>query len=196
MSLRIILASRSPRRSQLLRQADIPFEVRVSGKESSLQHKTSAEEAMWHAEEKAQDIAAEVSSEGGRAIVIGADTVVDVCGRIMGKPSSEEDAAKMLRMLSGRTHEVITGVCLILTGENGVCECRRSFYETTKVSVRELTETEIAEYIATGESMDKAGAYGIQGRFAKYVTGICGDYYNVVGLPLCRLCTELDRIEV
>jgi septum formation protein len=123
-------------------------------------------------------------------LVIGADTVVVYENKILGKPEDEADAARMLSMLSGNTHEVYTGVTLVFidkTGRTG----EYSFYEKTNVTVYPMTEWEIADYIATGDPMDKAGAYGIQGRFAVHIKQIEGDYYNVVGLPVGRLYQEL-----
>lgn len=126
-------------------------------------------------------------------LVIGADTVVVYENKILGKPEDEADAARMLSMLSGNTHEVYTGVTLVFIDKNGRTG-EYSFYEKTCVTVYPMTEREIADYIATGEPMDKAGAYGIQGRFAVHIKQIEGDYYNVVGLPVGRLYQELKRL--
>ena len=125
----------------------------------------------------------------GAAIVIGADTIVCQDGKIMGKPKDKEDAAKMLKRLAGNTHSVFTGVTVI---EDGVTV--RTFSCETKVRVYPMTEQEIWDYIETGEPMDKAGAYGIQGRFAAWIEGIEGDYNNVVGLPVSALWQVLKAL--
>ena len=133
---------------------------------------------MALAASKAREVAAQ---SGAGDVVIGADTVVCLDGQIFGKPGTACEAADMLRSLSGRTHEVFTGVCVIRNGR----ELLR--YERTFVTFRSLSEEEIAAYLASGESMDKAGAYGIQGRAALFTERISGDYFNVMGLPLCLL---------
>ena len=120
-------------------------------------------------------------------MVIGADTVVAYKGQILGKPSDEEDARRMLSMLSGQTHEVYTGVCVIEDGQI------KTFYEETKVTFYEISEDEIDRYIGTGEPMDKAGSYGIQGKAAVFIKGIEGDYYNVVGFPIARFLHEITK---
>ena len=122
--------------------------------------------------------------------IIGSDTIVVLDGEVLGKPVDEEDAAVMLRKLSGRSHEVYTGVTVI-TIVGGRTHVTEQFHECTRVRMRDISEEEIAAYIRTGEPMDKAGAYGIQGRAAIFISGIDGDYYNVVGLPICHLTTVL-----
>nr|WP_296481124.1 Maf family protein [uncultured Acetatifactor sp.] len=190
--MRIILASASPRRRELLTQIGIDFEVRVS----HMEEKTSVSEPALMVEElarqKAETVLALLEATDEEVLVIGADTVVALEGNILGKPADEAQACEMLRGLSGKTHEVYTGVALLLR-KNGREEriiWRKVFHEVTKVRFYPLTEAEIAAYVAAGESMDKAGAYGIQGIFARYVRRIEGDYNNVVGLPVSRLYQE------
>lgn len=178
----IILASGSPRRRELLAQAGIPFTVITSAADETIDETDPAAAVMELARRKA---AAVLKKAGGERIVLGADTVVAVDGRILGKPADAADAARMLRALSGRTHRVFTGVALLAEGRE------RVFCEETEVEMYPISEEEIRDYIATGEPMDKAGAYGIQGRAAVFVKGIRGDYLTVVGLPLARLYQEL-----
>ncbi len=180
----LILASESPRRKELLARTGRAFRVVVSdADESTATDVPPADVAMDNARAKALAVAADIPSD---AIVIGADTIVVLDGRIFGKPADEADAARMLGELSGRTHQVITGVCLV---RNGRCE---TFAETTHVCFRGLSDAEIASYVATGEPLDKAGAYGIQGGAGAFVDHIEGDYDNVVGLPVTRLERALD----
>jgi septum formation protein len=171
----IILASASPRRQELLKNAGIVFEVQPANI-PEVPHvgegPTAFAERM--AREKAQAIRASLP-EG---IILAADTVVAVANEILGKPVDAEDAIRMLRLLSGRTHAVTTGVCVIGDGHEDV----RS--ETTEVEFSRMTEAEIREYVASGEPMDKAGAYAIQGGAARWITRVDGDYNNVVGLPV------------
>ncbi len=190
MERRIVLASASPRRQELLRQVGLAPEVLPSHVDESGAGGTPEQMVMELSRRKAEDVAAELgrkTAEYGNAAVIGADTVVAVDDRILGKPKSEQEAAAMIRLLAGRIHHVYTGVTIIFlpTGE------RITFAEGTEVEVYPMTEEQIRRYTATGEPMDKAGAYGIQGRFAAYVKGIRGDYNNVVGLPVARVCREL-----
>ena len=138
--------------------------------------------------QKAQEVADRVDAD----VVIGADTVVAVDGEIMGKPKDPADAARMIHRIQGRDHEVLTGVAVIL--KKGEVETTINFAETTRVHVFPMTEEEIQAYAASKEPMDKAGAYGIQGLFAAYVSGIEGDYNNVVGLPVGRLYQEVKAI--
>lgn len=184
----MILASASPRRRELLAQIGLPFEVIPStGEEvrtSELPEKL-VEELSY---QKAMEVAKRV--EEGR-LVIGADTMVAYENKLLGKPADEEDAAQMLRLLSGRTHQVYTGVTVVL--REGEDYEYITFHERTNVHVYPLSGQEIRDYIKTGEPMDKAGAYGIQGRFARYIQGIEGDYNNVVGLPAARLYQELKK---
>ncbi len=180
----LILASGSPRRKELLARTGRTFRVVVSdADESTAVDVPPADVAIDNARAKALAVAVDAPSG---ATVIGADTIVVLDGRIFGKPVDEADAARMLGELSGRTHQVITGVCLV---RNGRCE---TFAETTDVCFRSLSDAEIASYVATGEPLDKAGAYGIQGAAGAFVDHIEGDYDNVVGLPVTRLERALD----
>jgi septum formation protein len=182
----LVLASASPRRQELLRNAGIPFTVHPSNIPELLQ---PGENPRACAERLARQKALAGSAQHPSEPVLGADTIVAVDSEILGKPSGEADAMRMLRLLSGRTHEVITGVCLAgpqLRTENQKLETRfedtRS--EITLVTMTTLSEVEIRSYIATGEPMDKAGAYAIQGRASCWIPRIEGDYFNVVGLPV------------
>lgn len=182
--LDIVLASGSPRRRELLEAAGIPFRVIVSdADESNDDVNAPADLAMANARQKAQAVAATLSSS---SVVIGADTIVVLDGRVFGKPKGEEDAKGMLRELSDRTHEVITGVCIVRDGE------AETFAETTRITFKHLSDEEIDAYVATGEPLDKAGAYGIQGGAGTFASSIDGDYDNVVGLPVARLQGALD----
>lgn len=182
----IVLASASPRRKELLHQAGIRVRVMPSRAEECLKKKTAAALVKALSCRKAETVAA-LQKPG--TVVIGADTVVAADGNILGKPKDKEDACRMLRNLSGKTHSVYTGVTIILCGERQV-----SFYEKTEVSVYPLTEEEIQAYVETGEPFDKAGAYGIQGAFGAYIQGLRGDYTNAVGLPLGRTVWELKHL--
>jgi septum formation protein len=174
-SMRLILASASPRRRELLRTAGLDVEVRPSSVEEAVRPGESPQDfARRAAADKALAVAATAPPD---ALVLGADTVVVAGEEILGKPA---DAARMLRALSGVTHRVITGVCLASAPDR--IEALRA--ETTLVTFRPLDEKEIADYIASGEPFDKAGAYGIQGLASKFVTRIEGCYFNVVGLPV------------
>lgn len=179
---KIILASGSPRRRELLEQIGVKFEI----------HKAEGEEKITSSipEEAVKELslqkAKEVSGKYDGDVIIGADTVVAVDGQILGKPADRADAVRMLRLLQGKNHQVVTGVTVLLK-KNGRTV---NFAEVTKVYIFPMTEEQIEQYIETGEPMDKAGAYGIQGKFAVYVSGIEGDYNNVVGLPVGRLYQE------
>ncbi len=181
----LILASASPRRRELLKLAGLDFTVCVSDCDESVPESLSPPEAVAEiAGRKALAVAANYPED----TVIGADTIVVVDGIILGKPKDAGDAADMLKRLSDRTHSVYTGVCVV----SGSAEKR--FIEITDVTFYALTDAEIDKYVATGEPTDKAGAYGIQGRGALLVKEICGDYFNVVGLPLARLVRVLNGI--
>ncbi len=171
----IILASASPRRQELLKNAGIAFEVRPANI-PEVPH--AGEAPVAFAERMARDKARAGRLLLPERIILAADTVVAVENEILGKPANADDAACMLRLVSGRTHAVITSVCLAAQGFEDV----RS--ETTAVEFSRMTEAEIREYVATGEPMDKAGAYAIQGRASRWITRVDGDYSNVVGLPL------------
>ena len=190
MNQKIILASASPRRRELLAQIGLEFEVKVSNKEevytSTKPQKIVEELALMKAENVASDLQAE-GVELKNTIVIGADTIVVRDEEILGKPKNEDHAYEILLSLQGRAHEVYTGVCLIEDGE------AKTFYEETKVTFYEISEDEIERYIETGEPMDKAGSYGIQGKAAVFIKGIEGDYYNVVGFPIARFLQEIRK---
>lgn len=197
----VILASASPRRLDLLRQAGIEPEVEPSHVVEVIRSTKPDEVVMELSRQKAEDIASRHTGED--VVVIGADTVVAFDGSILGKPKDEADAVRMITSFQGKAHQVYTGVTLIFCGnrtgdgasvvDNGSKKPLRAttFAEKTDVFVCPMTEEQIMGYVKTKEPMDKAGAYGIQGRFAIWVKGISGDYNNVVGLPLGRVCREL-----
>lgn len=189
MNYQIILASASPRRTQLLKTAGICHTVRPSQKEEILTSAIPEQVVEELSRQKAEDIA-EHAEDG--TIVIGADTVVALEGQIMGKPSSKEDAERMLTLLSGKTHEVSTGVTLIRKG--GPKDEILTFSDTAQVEMYPISQEEMQAYIETGEPMDKAGAYAIQGRGMVFVRRISGDYNTVVGLPVARVYHELRRL--
>lgn len=178
---KIILASASPRRRELLAQIGLEFEVITSDTDESFENSMPVEDIVKKlAYEKAHAVAKQVSDD---CIIIGADTVVYYNGIILGKPQNEAHSRDMLTMLSGNTHQVLTGFAVIRQCDNKVV----AHYEKTNVTFRPLSGEEIDNYIKTKEPFDKAGAYGIQGLGATFVSGINGDYNNVVGLPLCSL---------
>lgn len=185
--MRVILASSSPRRLQLLQQIGIEAEVRPAAFDELSTGKMADEVVLTNAVGKCQAVCAAC---GDKVPVIAADTVVVLDGKILGKPKDAADAVRMLTELSGRTHKVLTGVAVSFDGRQlaEVCE--------TEVIFRTLTAAEIADYVATGEPLDKAGAYGIQGRGAVFVEKINGCYNNVVGLPLTRLHLMLAKLGV
>lgn len=186
MSLMLVLASASPRRQELLRNAGIAFEVQPA---HITEDPLPGESAKNCAERLASEKAIAIAGQHPHDVILGADTVVTIDGQLLGKPSDAADAARMLRLLSGRKHQVITGVCLALEGHISVAS------ETTLVTVNELTDQEIADYIASVEPMDKAGAYAIQGIASRWIPRIEGDYFNVVGLPVAlvfRMLRELN----
>ena len=189
----IVLASQSPRRRELLGRVHIPFEVLPAKGEEKMQDGSPENVVMDLARQKAAEVfALKQGDDGGEKplFIIGADTIVVFAGQILGKPRDREHAYEMLRMLSGSTHQVYTGVCLIRGG--AVSEAvEHYFYEKTDVTFARLTDEEIWDYIDSGDSFDKAGGYGIQGDFAVYVQEIHGDYNNVVGLPVARLYQEM-----
>lgn len=205
--MRIVLASASPRRRELLRQIGLEFEVMVSnvseqisaGEPWRMVEELSAQKAgavlklLEESKEEAQCFRTDTAADGAglqeAVLVVGADTVVSAEGSILGKPADREEAAGMLAMLSGRSHEVYTGVTLIYRSDSGQIQ-RKSFHERTEVVFYPMSRAEIEQYTATGDCMDKAGAYGIQGFCARYIREIRGDYNNVVGLPVGRLYQE------
>ena len=184
---KLILASNSPRRKEIFTLLGLSFDVAVSNNEPPLSQALGAEESAFAAAKaKAQDI----FSINPDATVVGADTVVALNNILLGKPKSEADAIKMLRTLSGKIHDVITAVY--------VCSPKKQkgFIAKTKVEFYDLSDEEIESYVKTGEPMDKAGAYGIQGKALKFVKGICGDYYNVVGFPAAEFVRFMEREEI
>lgn len=188
--IRTILASASPRRQELLTQIGINFDVCPSNCEEIITCEEPEDIVKELALQKAADVADRTIGED--VLVIGADTIVVCEGEILGKPKNEADAMRMLHKLMGKTHEVYTGVALI--SRRGGSEQLIVFAEKTEVDVCTLKTDELKYYVESGEPMDKAGAYGIQGKFAKFITGIRGDYYNVVGLPVCRLYHEMKLL--
>lgn len=190
--MEILLASASPRRKMLLEQIGIFPRIIPSGIEEKVTKTEPSEVVMELSSMKAEDIAYRYQEKTGEGIVIGADTVVAAEGRILGKPADEEEAVRMITMLQGSSHQVYTGVTLIRIREGKVQE-KRTFAEETEVFVYPMDEQEIAAYVKSGDPMDKAGAYGIQGAFAAYIKGIKGDYSNVVGLPVGRTYQEMKK---
>ena len=180
----MILASASPRRKEILELADLDFDIMPSDAKEITTKTAPSEVVVELATIKAADI---YEKSDKKSMVIGADTVVAYKGQILGKPKDEEDASRMLTMLSGQTHEVYTGVCIIEDGR------QKTFFEETKVTFYEITKEQISKYIKTGEPMDKAGSYGIQGKAAVFIKGIKGDYYNVVGFPIARFMKEIEK---
>ncbi len=187
MRKKIILASASPRRKELLSQIGITFEIIKAEKEEHITSSIPTEVVKELSMQKAKEVAAKCDG----SIIIGADTIVAMEGQILGKPKDRADAMRMLRLLQGKKHQVITGVTVLLGSTKTL-----SFAEVTDVSLYPMTDAQIERYIATKEPMDKAGAYGIQGRFAAYVRGIEGDYNNVVGLPIGRLYQEVLSVGI
>lgn len=183
----MILASQSPRRRELLSLITENFRVTPAKGEEILPDGISPKEAViLLSRQKAEEIYKEYKNE----TVIASDTVVAIDGKILGKPADKADAASMLSLLSGRTHSVFTGVCIICEDGREIC-----FAEETAVEFWQLSDELISDYVASGEPMDKAGAYGIQGSGALLVKSIKGDYYNVMGLPVGRLYRELATTE-
>lgn len=181
--MQLILASASPRRKALLSLFGIPFTVRAADIDETMDpEKPPFDEVARVSRSKALAV-----SRGEEDVVIAADTIVVCQGKVLGKPHSEDEAASMLRLLSGRDHQVMTG-CTILYGDRA-----ETFTEVTSLHFRPLREKEIQKYVQSGEPMDKAGAYGIQGGAALFCEKLEGDYYNVMGLPVCRLYETLCR---
>ncbi len=182
--MQLILASASPRRKELLSLFHIPFTIRAADIDETMEEsKPPFDEVARVSRAKALAVPREKEDT-----VIAADTIVVCQGRVLGKPRDEAEAVEMLQLLSGRDHQVMTG-CTVLRGE----QCR-TFTEVTDLHFRNLTGKEIENYVATGEPMDKAGAYGIQGGAALFCERMVGDYYNVMGLPVCRLGQVLRTV--
>lgn len=185
----IILASASPRRRELLDMVGIPFSVCPSQGEEQIRGSSPKEVVEELSEQKAREVFLKTS---GEVLVIGADTVVAAEGNILGKPKNRKEAIQMLKKLQGASHEVYTGVTMLSRDENG--EQLKTFHVMTAVEFYPMSEEEIESYVDTGEPMDKAGAYGIQGKAGIFVKEIRGDYNNVVGLPVARLYQELKQM--
>ena len=182
--MELILASQSPRRRELLGLFRLPFVIRVADIDETMDETASAyDEVARVSREKALAV-----SRGEDDVVIAADTIVVCQGKVLGKPHSPEEAVQMLSLLSGRDHQVMTGMT-VLRGDK-ILSCT----EVTDIHFRELSKKEIDAYVATGEPMDKAGAYGIQGGAALFAEKMVGDYYNVMGLPVCKLRQMLCQL--
>ena len=190
----IVLASGSPRRKELLAKTGLKFSVVVSGGEEKAETSDPAETVEKLSLDKASAVADLLQAEKEPQLIIGAETVVACDGEILGKPSDREDAFRMLWKLQGQTHQVYTGVTLLLKKKH--TWQAHTFSEKTDVQFYPVSREELLAYIETGEPMDKAGSYGIQGGFGIYVKGICGDYNNVVGLPVGRLVYELKKLGI
>ena len=175
--MNLILASASPRRKELLGLFRIPFEIRVADIDETMDPGKDPYDEVG----RVSRLKAMATNRTGDDVVIAADTIVVCEGRVLGKPHSEAEAASMLQLLSGRDHQVMTGVTVVRG------EMAETVTEVTDIHFRPLSEKEIRAYVATGEPMDKAGAYGIQGGAALFCSHMVGDYYNVMGLPVCRL---------
>ena len=184
--MQLILASQSPRRKELLGLFHIPFTIRVADIDETM----DPAKAPYDEVARVSLLKAKAVEANAEDVVIAADTIVVCDGKTLGKPHSEEEAAGMLRLLSGRDHQVMTGMT-VLRGNT-----HRSITEVTDIHFRALSENEIARYVASGEPMDKAGAYGIQGGACLFVQRLEGDYYNVMGLPVCRLAQVLRTFGV
>ena len=182
--MEVILASQSPRRKELMGLFHIPFSVRVSDADETMDPSAPAAEQVALVSRRK----AEAVPRGAEDVVIAADTIVVCDGQILGKPKDPADASRMLHLLSGRDHQVMTGMSVLRGNRCLTCT------EITDIHFRELTTREIEAYIRTGEPMDKAGSYGIQGGAALFAQRLVGDYYNVMGLPVCRLGQLLREI--
>lgn len=188
---KIILASASPRRKELLAKAGISFTVIPAAGEEKRTSENPGEAVQQLARDKAEWVAQSLAECEEGTLVIGSDTIVVFENRILGKPKDRRDAAETLEKLQGNTHQVYTGVTVLERKAGKWVE--HTFFESTDVTFYPVSREEIQDYIATGEPMDKAGSYGIQGLFSIYVKGICGDYNNVVGLPVARLFHEMKK---
>ena len=184
-NIKIVLASASPRRKELISLITESVEIRPAECDETLPDGIGAKEAVEYLSKIKNDAAKSISAHD--ELIISADTVVAVSNEILGKPADKEDARRMIKLLSGRTHQVYTGVTISYKG-NAV-----TFSEKTDVSFFDLTDDEIESYVSSSEPYDKAGAYGIQGKASLLVSGINGDYFNVVGLPVARLNRELSK---
>ncbi|MFZ0317665.1 MAG: Maf family protein [Candidatus Sulfotelmatobacter sp.] len=189
----IVLASASPRRQELLRNAGIAFTVQPADIDETA---LAGEPARDCAERLAREKALAVFRTQPKQYVLGADTMVVIDGKMLGKPRDKDDAARMLRLLAGRTHAVVTGVCLIAPAVDNSNSLSKTGLETTLVTMGEISDAEIRDYAATGEPMDKAGGYAIQGIASRWIPRIEGDYSNVVGLPVALVYNMLREMGV
>lgn len=186
--MNVVLASKSPRRKELLSLLDLDFEIITADIDETMNSSLPVtDEVARISYEKALAVAKGLTTD---TVIISADTIVELDGAVMGKPKDEREAEQMLDSLSGKTHNVHTAVT-VLKGDK-----HETRVVTTAVTFRDITDDEILSYIKTSEPMDKAGAYGIQGRASKFVSGICGDYFNVVGLPICTLSQMLKDFDI
>lgn len=186
-NIRIILASASPRRKELLTQIGVEFDIMVSDKETDIDSTDPVKACEKQAMQKALDIEEKAALKYKEDhIIIAADTIVALEGSILGKPKDKEEARLMLEKISGKKHKVYTAVCVF----NSRLKTHKSFVEETAVEVAELSKKDIDFYLSKDEAYDKAGAYAIQGLFSRYIVGIEGDYYNVMGLPVGRVYRE------
>ncbi len=191
--MKIILASASPRRKELLKQIGMSFKTMPSIKEEKITKNKPEEIVEELSYQKAVDICGQLGdSMKEDFVVIGADTIVSLWGEVMGKPADKEDACEMLSKLQGKSHQVYTGVTLAWKYKDTPAMFH-TFHECSDVTVYPMTEEEIQSYVNSGEPMDKAGAYAVQGKFAAYIQGICGDYNNIVGLPIGRVYQEMKQ---
>ncbi len=188
----LVLASASPRRQDLLRAAGIPFTVHPANVDET---PVAGEAARVYAERLAREKALTVWKARPHDVVLGADTVVVVDEQILGKPEDAADAARMLRILSGKAHQVITGVCIVRPVKPGESESIQVASETTRVYFDEISDEDIRTYVASTEPMDKAGAYAIQGMASRWIPRIEGDYSNVVGLPMALVYRMLHSLK-
>lgn len=192
--LTVVLASASPRRTELLEQGNIKHVVMPSHSEEVITSQVPSQVVEELSAQKAEDVYQQYEKKNaGDFLVIGSDTVVAADGKILGKPKDKEEAYQMISMLQGKAHQVYTGVTLLIKKDGK--KIRKTFHECSDVHVYPMCKEEIREYIATGEPMDKAGAYGIQGLCARFVEKIQGDYNNVVGLPVGRIYQKLKKEE-
>lgn len=186
---RIILASASPRRREILTLGGVPFEACPASDEKASDHLPPAELVRALARSKAAQVAVQFADR----VILGADTMVVLEGKLLGKPTSKQHAVDMLMSLQGREHQVMTGVWLMRTNSDKIIVKEDGFTDIVTVKFFSMTREEAEEYVATGEPMDKAGAYGIQGYGMRFVEGICGDFYTVMGLPAGRLFRFLQN---
>ena len=187
MSIRVVLASKSPRRKEILENLGLKFDIVTADADESSDIRKPGELVMALAEKKGLAVIEKLGDDTGNSLIIACDTLVYCNGEFLGKPKSREDARRMINMLSGSSHEVISGIYLSYRGESTTA------YASTKVIFDKMTDSEIEAYLNTDEPYDKAGAYAIQGLASAHIKGIEGDYFNVVGLPVNVLCNTLKE---